>query len=256
MSDAGRLRFPRAEPRNSSCFAKPPTTPPSCVCSRKPWASAPCGAAIGPAIDDPAARPAMETAGRRITLKIRCGRVAPGIAPWRSHRSGLARLRHPVRQQTDSQRGRAASAEAGRAPLTLSNRVTVTAKRAAKCSPWFPPVGPPVGSALPFTGSSEASSPASTVLWRCATSYAPLAGLGCLRPAIPCGAPVVSLPAVQGAQPRAWGASFRSPRPDESAWRHAGPPKFLENPDCFCARFFDSGRTACPHYPGPAHEEC
>ena len=26
----------------------------------------------------------------------------------------------------------------------------------------------------------------------------------------------------------------------------AGPPKFLENPDCFCARFFDSGRTARP----------
>ena len=28
----------------------------------------------------------------------------------------------------------------------------------------------------------------------------------------------------------------------------AGSPKFLGNPDCFCARFFDSGRTACPHY--------
>ena len=32
-----------------------------------------------------------------------------------------------------------------------------------------------------------------------------------------------------------------------SPWRRSGPPKFSENPDCFCARFFDSGRTACPH---------
>jgi hypothetical protein len=29
-----------------------------------------------------------------------------------------------------------------------------------------------------------------------------------------------------------------------------GPPKFLGNPDCFCARFFDSGGTACP----PCHD--
>ncbi len=130
----------------------------------------------------------------------------------------------------------------------LSNGVTVTATRATKCSPWFPPLGPPVGSTLPSTGSSEASSPVSTVLWRCATSCASLARLGCLRRAIPCVAPVVSLPAVQDAQPRAWGAAFRSPPPDHSAGRQAGPPTFLENPDCFYARFFDSGRTARPHY--------
>jgi hypothetical protein len=179
---------------------------------------------------------------------IHNGRVAPGIAPWRSHRSGLAPLRHPVRQRTDWQRGRDTSAEAGRAPLMLSNGVTVTATRATKCSPWFPPLGPPVGSTLPSTGSSEASSPASTVLRRCATSCVPLAGLGCLRPAIPCVAPVVSLPAVQDAQPQAWGAIFRSPLPDRSAGRQAGPPTFLGNPDCFYARFFDSGRTARPHY--------
>jgi hypothetical protein len=95
----------------------------------------------------------------------------------------------------------------------------VTGSEASKCFAWCPLPGPPVGSALPFTGSSEASSPASTVLWRCATSCAPLARLGCLRRAIPCIA----------------------------AGRQPGPPKFLGNPDCFYARFFDSGRTACPH---------
>src|SRR2546427_183325 len=55
-------------------------------------------------------------------------------------------------------------------------------------------MGPPVGSALPSPGSSEASSPASAVLRRCATPGVPLAALRCLRLAIPCGAPVVSLP--------------------------------------------------------------
>jgi hypothetical protein len=145
------------------------------------------------------------------------------------HTSGLAFLRHPVRRRADLQHGPGTSAEVGRAPLTLSDGVTVTANRATKCSAWFPPLVPPVGSALLSTGSSEASSPASAVLWRCATSCAPHAGLGCLRPAIRCVAPVVSLPAVQDAQPRAWGASLRSPLPDRCAGRQAAPPKFLEN---------------------------
>ena len=82
----------------------------------------------------------------------------------------------------------------------------MTGNEATKCSSWCPSRGPPVGSALPFTGSSEASSPASTVLWRCATPCAPLAALRCLRLAIPCVAPVVSLPAGQDARPRAWGS--------------------------------------------------
>src|SRR5207244_1365472 len=107
-----------------------------------------------------------------------------------------AQLTHPVRPRTGWQRGRDTSAEADRAPLTLSSKVTGTGDEASACSAWFPPLGPPVGSALPSTGSSEVSSPASTVLRRCATPCAPLAGLGCLRPTIPCVAPVVSLPAV------------------------------------------------------------
>jgi len=114
------------------------------------------------------------------------GRVGAAFARRASHRAGRAQLRHPVRQRAGSQRGRHTSAEAGRAPQRLSSAVTVTGNGASEGSTWFPALGPPVGSALPFTGSSEASSPAATVLWRCATSCAPLAALRCLRLAIPC----------------------------------------------------------------------
>jgi hypothetical protein len=148
-----------------------------------------------------------------VSLERRCpqgetkGRVGAALARRASHRSGRAQLTHPVRQRTGLQRGRDTSAEADRAPLRLSSKVTVTGAEATKDSPWCPPLGPSVGSALPSTGSSEASSPASAVLRRCATPWAPHAGLGCLRPTLPCGAPVVSLPAVQVAQPRAGGSS-------------------------------------------------
>ena len=98
------------------------------------------------------------------------------------------------------------------------------------CSPWFPLRGPPVGSALPSPGSSEASSPASTVLWRCATPWVPHAALRCLRLALPDAVPVVSLPAVQGTQPRARGWSSGPRFRKKNAWRPAGPPKFLGSP--------------------------
>jgi hypothetical protein len=110
------------------------------------------------------------------------------------------------------------------------------------CSPWFPSRTPPVGSALSSGGSFEASSPSSQVLRRCATPCASLAGLGCLRPTIPCGAPEVSLPAVRDAQPRAGGCS-------------AGPPCRLlpqggkqglpgsRTTHCPYALFFDPGGT-------------
>jgi len=99
--------------------------------------------------------------------------------------------RHTVRPRAGWQRGRNTSTEAGRAPRMLSSEVTVTRNKASECFPWFPPLGPPVGSALPSPGSSEASSPASTVLWPCATPGAPLAALRCRRLAIPCAVPVV-----------------------------------------------------------------
>jgi hypothetical protein len=102
------------------------------------------------------------------------------------------------------------------------------------CCPWCPPRGPSVGSALPSPGSSEASSPASTVLWRCATPGAPLAALRCLRLAIPCGAPVVSLPAVQDAQPRAWGSWSGPHCRKDAAGRRSGPPRFPCNPLSLC----------------------
>ena len=98
------------------------------------------------------------------------------------------------------------------------------------CSSWCPLLGPSVGSALPSTGSSEVSSPASTVLWRCATPCAPRAGLGCLRPTLPCVAPVVSLPAVQVAQPRAWGSSPGPHCRENTQGGYSGPPRFPRNP--------------------------
>src|SRR5262249_31077857 len=97
--------------------------------------------------------------------------------------------------------------EADRKPLTRTRGVTVTGFGASMCSAWFPPGDPPVGHALPFTGSSGASSPASTVLWRGATPCLPFAALRCLRLAIPDGASEVSLPSVPNARPRARGSS-------------------------------------------------
>jgi hypothetical protein len=88
----------------------------------------------------------------------------------------------------------------------------------------FRPLGPSACSALSSTGSSEASSPGSSVLRRCATPCAPLAALRCLRLAIPCGVPVVSLPAVQDTKPRAWGSQsgphFR--KFPQGAWSNRG----------------------------------
>ena len=134
------------------------------------------------------------------------GRVALGLAPWRSHGSVRAQLRHTARLRTDWQCGSNASTEACRTPPPLSGGLTGTGSRASVDSTCCRPPGPSASSALSSTGSSEASSPASAVLRRCPTPCAPLAALRCLRLAIPCGVPVVSLPAVQGTKPRAWGS--------------------------------------------------
>ena len=118
----------------------------------------------------------------------------------------------------------------------------MTRNEATKCSPWFPTLGPPVGSALPSPGSSETSSPASTVLWRCATPCAPLAALRCLRLAIPCGVPGVSLPAVQDTKPRAWGSQSG---PHVRTFPQGGKQGLPGSRTTHCpfALFFDPGRT-------------
>jgi hypothetical protein len=75
----------------------------------------------------------------------------PGQLPTRgSHRSGLAQLRHPVRQPVASLGGSSTSAEARRPPLTLSGAVTVTDNGATRCSPWCPTPGPQTGTPLPL----------------------------------------------------------------------------------------------------------
>jgi hypothetical protein len=71
------------------------------------------------------------------------------------HRSGRARLRHPVRPRAGWQRGRRTSAEAGRAPRTLAGEVTVTGYEATECSPCCPSPGPPVAAPFPALGPSR-----------------------------------------------------------------------------------------------------
>jgi len=145
------------------------------------------------------------------TKRNETGRVAVGVTSHRSRRSVRAQLRHTVRPRTGWQCGSHASAEACRTPLPLSREVAVTGHGATRDSAWFPPRGPSAGSALPSTGSSEASSPASQVLRRCATPWVPLAALRFLRLAIPGVVPVISLTAVQGTQPRARSSSTGLP---------------------------------------------
>jgi len=118
----------------------------------------------------------------------------------------------------------------------------VTRNDATECSPWFPPPGTPAGSALPSSGSAEMRSPASTVLWRRPTPCAPLAVLGCLRPAIPCGASVGSLPAVQT---RGRGPGVRRPVPTSGECPQGGSQGLSGSRAIHCpyALFFDPGRT-------------
>jgi hypothetical protein len=80
-------------------------------------------------------------------------RVALGVAPQSSHRSGLARLRHPARRATDSH------AE----PLSAS--VTGTGSQGSRSLTGFPPAGPRRGAPFPPPGPVGYSSPSSAVLW-------------------------------------------------------------------------------------------
>ena len=118
----------------------------------------------------------------------------------------------------------------------------MTRNDATECSPWFPPPGTPAGSALPSSGSAEMRSPASTVLWRRPTPCAPRAGLGCRRPAIPCGASVGSLPAVQT---RGRGPGVRRPVPTSGECPQGGSQGLSGSRAIHCpyALFFDPGRT-------------
>jgi hypothetical protein len=98
------------------------------------------------------------------------------------------------------------------------------------CSPWFPVLTPSAGSALPFAGFPEASSPTATVLRRCATPWVPGVTLGCLRGTLPGVVPVVSLPAVQDTQPRAGGSAAGPHVRKESPGDLQGLPSSRETP--------------------------
>ena len=158
------------------------------------------------------------------------GRVAPGIAPWRSHRSGRARLRHPVRLV-----------------LVSLFRFAIRGLSVDPVSRYEAPVGcPPTNpgrtSPFPPQGPRGTGSPVSSVLWRCATSCVPHAALRCLRLALPGVALVVSLPSVRNANR---GPGVRHPVPT------AGLNRLETNrtsqvpgePSCPYAVFFDPGKT-------------
>src|SRR5204863_4190319 len=89
-------------------------------------------------------------------------------------------------------------------------------------------------SPFPSQGPRGTGSPASTVLWRCATPCVSFAVLRFLRVAIPCVASVVSLLSAQDARPQARGASS-GPRSRKSSHGNVqGIPRFLGNPLCLC----------------------
>jgi hypothetical protein len=55
-----------------------------------------------------------------------------------------------------------------------------------------------------------------------------------------------SLPSPKTQQRQAWSVGVRPPHGRRVPVETTGSPKFLGNPNCFCAMFFDSGRTARP----------
>ena len=80
------------------------------------------------------------------------GRVAPGITPWRSRRTVLARLRHTARPVT------------GSFAAVLSVSVTGTEVRGTEPSLWCPPTAPRRGTPFPPQGPRGPRSPSSPVL--------------------------------------------------------------------------------------------
>ena len=102
--------------------------------------------------------------------------------------------------------------------------------------------------------------PGSTVLWRAPTSCVPLAALRCLRLAIPCAAPVASLPRPRTPD-RGPGVRHPVPMPERYAGRQAGPPRFPDNPLSLCPVLRprqDRTRQAiatCRHGPRYVHGE-
>jgi len=72
---------------------------------------------------------------------IQGGRVAPGLAPWRSHRSGRATSWHPVRQRTALQRGRNYPSRGRPSTPEAIQRGCGDRDRSHKVLPLVPPAG-------------------------------------------------------------------------------------------------------------------
>src|SRR3990167_2460076 len=117
-------------------------------------------------------------------------------------------------------------------------------------SPYFPPTVPRSDASLPSTRSGRGPFPRfDGTIKALRLPAALLAALRCLRLAIPLGASWHSLPPPKIATAVGRGFfGFGDPPGPIDPVETTGSPKFLGNPNCFYARFFDSGRTARPHY--------
>jgi len=146
------------------------------------------------------------------------GRVALGVAPQGSHKSGRAQLRHPVRPVM-----------AARARFAVRGGC-VNPQLRYKAPIGFPPHGSMTGIPLPSTGSPRYRFPRFNGTMKMRDSRRPshrasFPSLGDTRRCACRFAP-------SGPERTTAGLGFviRSPLPENNAWRRSGPPKFLGNP--------------------------
>src|SRR5712692_8155497 len=117
-------------------------------------------------------------------------------------------------------------------------------------SPCFLPTVPRSDASLPSTRSGRVPCPRfDGTIKALRLPAVPPAALLCLRLAVPRGASCSSLPPPRDAtvvDRECFG--FGDPTRPNDPVETTGSTKFLGNPNCFYARFFDSGRTARPPY--------
>ena len=146
-------------------------------------------------------------------------------------------LAHPVPRPTDS--------PSTGGPRSYLIELRGHGDRASMCSPWFPRSGLPVDASLSSTGSSRASSPASTVLSKRYDSLPPIPPRFVAFAWRYLGVTRWFRSSADECTVEAWSWSPGSSSRDLTE-ETTGPPKFLGNLNCPFAMFqTDAGRTAC-----------
>jgi len=187
-------------------------------------------------------------AARRPDISVRPpahGRVALGITPQGSHKSGRAQLRHPARQIN-------ASLRLGRRASSATRWCCVDIVVEFDASAMFPPNGSLTQRPLPSPGSPWCEFPGFVGTMRRSDSRPPYpTDFVVLRPPVtdPCVCLRLSPPPDAGGG--AWGfGGVAAPKPLIVDSATAGSPRFLRNPQCVYARIFDPGRNAAPGLTG------